>query len=281
MADGNGKLTVGGDQQWYPKEGFIPPGACGATAASNVLAYLLRSRQGLFALAFEAGLTGLAEPLPSVKHYNNSVDIETCSPVAPKYSRHEQYVIDEEDVTNGSTKPFAADNALGDGIFSVFGEHYKNDDNIEVNAKQAPNTKSGYIGFMKKVYRFLYPRIGGLMADQFLEGIGGLAEEYSLPIAAECLRVPIARSVRPSFADAASFISSSLEADIPVAFLILSGGGVAKLDTWHWVTVLAIDEETKCVQVLDNTEVFWADISAWLGSSIMGGSFVRLAVRPL
>lgn len=206
VKDEDGNLATGGDQHWYPNEGFIPPGACGATAASNVLAYLLRSRPPLFAIAGKNGLDGLSAP----------------------------------------------------------GEN------------GAANAKTGYIGFMKKVYRFLFPRIGGLMTDHFIEGIGGLAEEYMLPVSAECLRVPIAWSVRPSFAETAAFIRSSLAADAPLAFLILSGGGVAKLDTWHWVTVLALDEDAKSVQILDNTETFWADIGVWLGTSIMGGAFVRL-----
>lgn len=216
----DGNLATGGDQHWYPKEGFIPPGACGATTASNVLAYLLRSRPGLFSLARQAGLTGLAEPFPGAKHS-------------------------------------------------------KSDYNFEVGGMPEPNTKAGYIGFMKQVYRFFYPRVGGLMADQFLDGAGDLAKEYKLPLAAECLRVPIARQRRPSFADAAAFIGASLEADIPLAFLILSGGSVASLDTWHWVTVLALDEGTKLIKVLDNTAVFQADLGVWLGTSIMGGAFVR------
>ena len=203
VTDGCGPLTAGGDQHWFPKEGFIPPGACGATAASNVLAYLLRARPKLYTLAQETGLGGISSPAE-------------------------------------------------------------------------PNTKDGYLAFMKKVYRFLYPRMGGLMANQFLEGMAELANEYGIPVSAQCLRVPIAQSKRPSFAEAAAFICSSLSNDIPVAFLILSGGSVAALDTWHWVTILAFDEDGRRIKILDNTEVFWAELDVWLETSIMGGSFVRL-----
>ena len=212
VEDEYGSLTTGGDQHWFPKEGFIPPGACGATTASNVLAYLLRSRKELYEKAANAGLEGLAAP----------VDI-----------RH---------------------------------------------ANILPNKKRDFIEFMKKVYRFTYPRIGGLMADAFLEGISGLSEEYRLHITVERLIVPIARSKRPSFVESAEFLMSSLEAELPVAFLILSNGCVEGLDTWHWVTILALDEEGKRVQIADNGNVFWADIETWLDTSIMGGSFVSL--RP-
>jgi hypothetical protein len=197
---GGGVLTTGGDQYWLPKEGFIPGGACGATTASNILAYLLRTRPELYGLASAAGLD------------------------APQ----------------------------GD--------------------------KAGYIEFIKKVYKFLYPRLAGLMINEFLEGIGLLAKEYGLPVFAECLRVPIGRSKRPSFAEAAGFIEESLKADIPAAFLILSNGCVANLDTWHWVTILSISKETGQIDITDNGKVLQADLGEWLGASIMGGAFVRLRI---
>ncbi|MDR3364104.1 MAG: hypothetical protein LBS91_04040 [Clostridiales Family XIII bacterium] len=204
--DERGARYAGGDQHWYPKEGFVPPGACGATTASNVLAYLLRSRPALFEAARKGGLGGLA------------------APDAP-----------------------------------VMG-------------------KAGYVEFMKQVYRFLYPRAGGLMAGDFLDGIGNLAREYGLPITAERLKAPISRAKRPSFSEAAAFVGASLAEDVPVAFLILSNGCVANLDTWHWVTILALDAEAGRAEIADNGLKFWADIGAWLHTSIMGGSFVRLRV---
>ena len=217
VRDECGKLTIGGDQYWYPSEGFLPPGACGATTASNVLAYLLRSRPELFCIMQKTGLVGLEAPF--------------------------------------------------------------HDSNNPYEDSPAPNTKAGYLSFMKKVYRFLYPRLGGLMVEGFLEGMSELAHEYELPITTEFMRAPIGRSRRPSFSEVAGFLRSSLGSDIPVAFLILSNGCVENLDTWHWVTVLALDEETKRVKILDNTEVFWADLCVWLETSIMGGSFVRLLKR--
>ena len=47
VKDGRGVRTVGCDQMWYPREGHIPQGACGAAVASNLLAYFLRSRRKL------------------------------------------------------------------------------------------------------------------------------------------------------------------------------------------------------------------------------------------
>ena len=204
----DGALYRGSDQHWYPKDGFIPQGGCGAATASNLLAYILRTRQDLFSIVEKTGLDGLAPPLP-------------C---------------------------------------------------------KSPNTKDGYIEFMKKVYRFMYPRAGGLMADVFTFGITELAAEYSLPFTPLLLRVPIGRLKRPDFNHIAGFIQLSLETDMPVAFLILSKGNVKELDTWHWVTVIGLDEVGKSVEVLDNGVVVRANLETWLNTSIMGGSFVRLKV---
>ena len=63
VEDDRGVRTVGCDQLWYPKEGHIPQGACGAAVASNLLSYLLRSRPELYSRAERAGLTGLSAPL--------------------------------------------------------------------------------------------------------------------------------------------------------------------------------------------------------------------------
>ena len=198
--DDNGTLVTGGSQYWYPQEGFIPNGACGAAAASNILGYLLLTRESLYDTACVMGLT------------------------------------------------------------------------------QTPIQKPEYLEFMKKVYEFLYPHPGGLMADGFAEGIGGLAEKYKLPIETECLKITINRKLRPSLAEINTFIKTSIRADIPVAFLVLSKGCVSELDTWHWVTILGIEEESGSVQIVDNGKIFFADLHPWLETSIMGGAFVRLSV---
>ena len=138
------------------------------------------------------------------------------------------------------------------------------------------NIRTDYVEFMKKVYPFFLPRAGGLMSDSFVEGIAALSLKYGLPLEAECLRVPISRSKRPSKDEVACFIRASFESDTPVCFLILSPGRANGLDTWHWVTILAFDGESMRAKIVDNCNIFWTDIGAWLATSIMGGSLVRL-----
>ena len=205
VEDENGSVTAGGDQMWFPKTGFIPPGACGATVASALLAYCLRSRPDAFDLSKKAGIKGLADPL--------------CGTV---------------------------------------------------------NKKSGYIEFMKIVYPFFRPRIGGLMSDAFVRGMADFGSEFGLPFSAERLLVPVARPKRPPMEEIGSFISETLADDMPAAFLILSAGRANGLENWHWVTILEYDAENARAKIADNCIEFWTNIKEWHGSTIMGGSFVRV-----
>jgi len=192
VKDERGVRTVGCDQMWYPREGHIPQGACGAAVASNLLVYFLRSRQEL---------------------------------------------LDQVD------------------------------------------TKAEFIEFMKKVYPFFHPRAGGLMSDAFIEGIEAFGDEYGIPLSAERLKVPVMHSKRPSPEKAADFIRLSFEEDSPVAILSLSAGSERELENWHWVTMIEYDEGSHLAKIVNNCKVFRADLESWFGSSIMGGSLVRLTDR--
>ena len=85
ILDENNNHLWGGVQYWFPKEGYIPPGACGATTGANIFSYLVRTREG----------------------------------------------------------------------YKVDTDH---------------QTKAGFLEFMKESYKYMYPRVMGLLAD-FLEPI--------------------------------------------------------------------------------------------------------------
>ena len=215
VKDANGTVVYGGSQYWYPKGEFFAGGACGATTAANILAYILRSRHELLLIANASGLGGLAEPTP-----------ETGAP--------------------------------GENI--------------------AANDKTGYIGFMKTVYRYFSPSMIGLHFPWFVKGVARIAKERDLPVSAVFLNVPLWRPGRSDFSKTAGFIRASLDEDIPVAFLALSTGGVENLYKWHWVTIIGLDEDNKRVKVLDNTKTSWTDLGRWLSKSVLGGTFVRITV---
>jgi hypothetical protein len=191
ITDKSGKLYCGGVQYWFPKKGYIPPGACGATTGANIFGYLARTH----------------------------------------------------------------------GDFADPGDL---------------QSKASFLEFMKKSYAHLYPRVMGLMADNFMLGAEAFAASLGVPMRAERLKAPISRSCRPSAGEAAAYIAESLRRDVPVAHLILSSGATPELDAWHWVTIIALDEDTMKIDVIDNGQLLRADLARWLDTSIMGGSFVRM-----
>jgi hypothetical protein len=193
ITDKRGKRFYGGVQYWFPKKGYIPPGACGATTGANIFGYLVRTHEG-----------------------------------------------------------------------------FADEDNLR--------TKAGFLAFMKKSYAHLYPRVMGLMADNFVLGAESFAASLGVPMHAERLKVPICRAGRPTATEAAAFIKEALRGDAPVAFLILSSGATPTLDAWHWVTIIALNERSFEVGIIDNGELLHANLSRWLETSIMGGSFVRMGM---
>jgi len=141
------------------------------------------------------------------------------------------------------------------------------------------NTKAGFLKFMKLIYPLFPPRAGGLMSDDFCEGIGAFGKEYGLPLEGERLLIPVTRSKRHSADVVTDFIPGSLKRDMPVAFLTLSAGKAEGLENWHWVSILAFDAKTNMARIANNCVVSWTDLEAWLDTSIMGGAFVRLKTK--
>jgi len=197
----NGTRPIGGNQYWYPKGDFFPKGACAATTASNILAYMLRTRPELLSRAKAAGLDGLA------------------------------------------------------------------------------GNKAEYLEFMKKVYPYFTPSIIGVHGAGFIKGMTRLSDEYGLSVSVERLKVPIMRSRRPGFNETAVFIRDAISAEIPVAFLVLSNGGIKNIYNWHWMTIIGLDEESRTAKILDNTMVSWAEFGTWLEKSMLGGTFLRIMDR--
>jgi hypothetical protein len=140
-------------------------------------------------------------------------------------------------------------------------------------------SKDAILPFMETVYAYVRPRKGGVMADHFSEGAMALAKSIQIPVTPESLKIPVRKSRRPLADEVKDFLVASITADIPAAFLILSNGRSENLDTWHWVTVTAIDTEETGVglraQILDNGILFWANLGLWLQTSLIGGAFVR------
>ena len=83
---------------------------------------------------------------------------------------------------------------------------------------------------------------------------------------------PTPRTKRPPWEQLRSFVTASLEADCPVAFLNLDNGKVKQLHRWHWVTLIGLDGDT--ASIVDNGEAFTMDLHLWYDTTKTRGGFV-------
>jgi hypothetical protein len=140
------------------------------------------------------------------------------------------------------------------------------------------------VALMEAVWKFVTPKAQGLhTTKRFVDGAAGFAKTYGLPIGCRVLDVPKRREDRQDARTVADFIAEGLRAGSPVAFLNLSNGGIPELDTWHWVTIVAIDRgpdgSRAVATVYDSDRNFEADLAAWLVKTAREGGFVHFTVN--
>ena len=137
--------------------------------------------------------------------------------------------------------------------------------------------KEQYIELMRDMFPFYSPSIGGINTSAlFSKGIAGYSAAHGLHVTTRALNIPPKPRKRPDLNAVREFIISSLSNDAPVAFLNRSNGTVSNLETWHWVTIIALDTETMRADVSDYGKILEIDVSTWLKTSILGGAFVYI-----
>jgi hypothetical protein len=163
-------------------------------------------------------------------------------------------------------------------IFSYFVRTHPELASLISPAPEALGVQDHFIHFMEQVYPYVQPTVIGVMPGDFINGAVGYAREKGFEISTETLVVPSARKKRPSDEATARFIKEALSVNIPVAFLNLSNGSVKNLDSYHWVTIVAVDDEAMTAAIIDNGLKLTIDLGKWLKKSTLGGAFVVL--RP-
>jgi hypothetical protein len=112
------------------------------------------------------------------------------------------------------------------------------------------------------------------MPADFTRGVEEYGAALSFSFEFDMLAVPAASRKRPQPDGMYRFITAALADDLPIAFLNLSGGRVKNLDSYHWVTLIALDEATGMCQIIDNGKMLDVDLKKWLKKSTLGGAFV-------
>ncbi|MPN21780.1 hypothetical protein SDC9_169160 [bioreactor metagenome] len=105
-----------------------------------------------------------------------------------------------------------------------------------------------------------------------------LLSELNSPLRCRVLDVPADERERPSIQRTAEFFKEAFEADSPIAFLNLDRGALPGLESWHWVSLIAMDHEgdSLTATAADNGQLLMLDIGLWLETTRRSGGFVYL-----
>ena len=147
--------------------------------------------------------------------------------------------------------------------------------------KQSPRVieREEAVVLMQQLWSLVTPGIMGVhLVSQFTKGVGIFLPKLPFALTEQTLKIPKSKEKRPSLAQVVDFLVASFEADSPVAFLNLSKGSLANLDEWHWVTLVAVEQEGEGEPVyatLYDAALTWKiDLGLWLESTTRGGGFV-------
>lgn len=141
-------------------------------------------------------------------------------------------------------------------------------------------SKAACMHLMEAVWHHVTPTPMGVHTTQhFAKGLLAFSSAHGFPLHLELLEVPRTRARRPSLDAAAAFVADGLDCDAPVAFLNLHNGSLARLESWHWVTVVGLRRTAAgeaILSIFDGDAAFEAELGAWLAGTQMGGGFVRI-----
>jgi hypothetical protein len=142
------------------------------------------------------------------------------------------------------------------------------------------SAKEEFLSLMQNLWPYITPGPMGVNKTSiFAKGAERYGSDRGVPLAARALPVPTLPSLRPSFRQTASFLAAALAGDLPVAFLNLSNGSLANLDSWHWVTIVAFAPGGFGALIYDNGSRREINIKEWLGTTLLGGGFVALSPK--
>ena len=139
--------------------------------------------------------------------------------------------------------------------------------------------KESLVALMENVWRFVTPGIMGLhLISQFTEGVDNYLKSLSSSLVKQTLQIPRSEDKRPPFSRVVDFLVTSLQADSPVAFLNLSRGSLTNLDEWHWVTIVAVEqdrEESDLYATIYDAGNHWKiNMTLWYQTTKRGGGLV-------
>lgn len=140
--------------------------------------------------------------------------------------------------------------------------------------------KDDVLALMEELWTYITPgRRGVNTLHIFTKGLAEFARKKGVELPFRDLDIPRFKIARPTADQCAAFLRAGLEADSPIAWLNLHNGGVKGLDSWHWVTIVALEHHSEgplLCTILDGGRERKVDFRLWFQGTKAGGGLVYL-----
>lgn len=134
-------------------------------------------------------------------------------------------------------------------------------------------SRDAFVCFMDEIWQFVTPGAAGVNeASMLIDGMLKFADQCNISLKPALYCVPAIKRRTDPFSELMNFLQTGLAADSPVAFLNLSNGQLANLDSWHWVTITAVSAGDAVIS--DSGERKIVNLALWYETSLLGGAFV-------
>jgi len=139
--------------------------------------------------------------------------------------------------------------------------------------------KDGFVQLMNEMWNYVTPGNKGVNSvEMFLDGALRYGNKKGISLDRKGLSIPAKPFLKPSRLQIINFLCGILEKNIPLAFLNLSNGKVDNLESWHWVTLVALHTDTLTAVIYDQGISKEINLSLWLETTALGGGFAALDI---
>lgn len=142
------------------------------------------------------------------------------------------------------------------------------------------NQKHIFVELMKEIWQYITPGYMGVNTTKILTaGAEKYAASKGIVVTTAAYDVPPAARNKRNYMHFSRFIANALQQNLPVAFLNLSNGTLDNLDSWHWVTLVALRGDEGLIY--DQGNARWINLRQWLASSALGGGLATITQNNL
>lgn len=139
------------------------------------------------------------------------------------------------------------------------------------------NHWSNILRLMEELWRYITPtHMGVHRTSLFADGAARFGLDRSIPLRTDILDVPPNLHRKPNPDRVKAYLSDAFSQNLPVAFLNLDRGSLHNLESWHWVTLISVDERTMKCHMIDQGRRILINLGQWLDTTGSGGGFVVL-----